>query len=290
MNEQKTMLKKRLREILSDILPRETLNSIYNSYDIVGDIAIIRLTETSEKYSKTIAETIMKIHRNLKTVLAQTTSVHGEFRLRELIYVAGENKTVALHRESGCVFLVDVKKCYFSPRLFYERMRIAKQVNPGEVILNMFAGVGCFSVVIAVHSAAAKIYSIDINPAAIQFMRENVKLNRVYARVIPIFGDAKQVIDKKLHSVVDRVLMPLPEKAFTYLPFAILSLKKTGGWIHYYDFEHFKKGENLIEKTEHKVRKELERLRVSFEIPYGRVVRTVGPNWCQTVLDIEVTS
>jgi len=288
MNEQKTMLKKRLREILSPTLSKEALNFIYNSYDIVGDIAIVRLTNSSERYGEAIAETIMKVHKNVKTVLAQTTSVHGDFRLRELKYIAGENKTTTFHRESRCLFLVDVKRCYFSPRLFYERMRIAKQVKPGEIVLNMFAGVGCFSIVIAVHSAAMKIYSIDINPIAVQFMQENVKLNRVYARVIPIFGDAKEVISKKLRHVADRVLMPLPEKAFNYLPFALSSLKKTGGWIHYYDFEHFKKGENPVEKTRRKVSEELEKLRVSFKIPYGRIVRSVGPNWFQTVLDIKV--
>ncbi len=172
-----------------------------------------------------------------------------------------------------------MKECALQTRLSLEKL-----------FLNMFAGVGCFSIVIAVHSAATKIYSVDVNPDAIYFMRENVRLNRVYARVIPIFGDAKEVINKKLCYVADRVLMPLPEKAFAYLPFALLSLKKTGCWIHYYDFEHFKKGENPVEKNRDKIVKELERLHVSFRIPYGRVVRTVGPNWCQTVLDIEVAS
>jgi len=84
--------------------------------------------------------------------------------------------------------------------------------------------------------------------------------------------------------------MPLPEKAFEYLPFALLGLKKIGGLIHYYDFECFKKNENPVGKTKNKICGELEKLHVSFEIPYGRIVRTVGPNWCQIVLDIEVAS
>jgi len=193
MNEQKAILKKRLREILSNTFSKETLNFIYNSYDIIGDIAIIRLTNSSEEYGKIIAATIMKVHKNIETVLAQTTSVHGDFRLRELKYVAGENKTTTVHKESGCLFLVDVEKCYFSPRLFHERLRVAKQVKHGEIVVNMFAGVGCFSIMIAVHSAAAKIYSVDINPMAIHCMQENVRLNRVYAKVIPTFGDAKKL-------------------------------------------------------------------------------------------------
>ncbi|MDH5747447.1 MAG: class I SAM-dependent methyltransferase family protein, partial [Candidatus Bathyarchaeota archaeon] len=114
-------MKRRLRKILSVTLPPEELTYIYNSYDIVGDVAIIRLTDASKKYSQIIAEAIMKAHKNVKTVLAQTSPICGDFRLRKLEFVAGENKTVPVHKESGCLFSVDVEKCYFSPRLFYER-------------------------------------------------------------------------------------------------------------------------------------------------------------------------
>jgi len=283
-------VKKRLKTLLSEVLPPEEISHIYNSYDIVGDIAIIRLTEESRKYSQIIADTIMKVHKNVRTVLAQTSSVHGDYRLRKLEHIAGEKRTTTVHRESGCLFLVDVDKCYFSPRLFYERMRIAKLVRDGETVVNMFAGVGCFSLVIAKHSNAAKIYSIDINPIAVQYMRENVKLNRAFGRVIPIEGDAKEIILKMLHGVADRVLMPLPEKALEYMPYALLALKEGGGWIHYYDFEHASKGENAVEKVKLKVAQRLKSLGVMFEIPFGRIVRTTGPNWYQIVLDIKAYS
>lgn len=279
-------MKKRLRKILSEFLPSKELNHIYNSYDIVGDIAIIRLTEKSKKYSKIIADAIMNIHKNVKTVLAQISPVHGDFRLRKLEYIAGEKRTTTVHKESGCLFSVDVEKCYFSPRLFYERTRVAKQVKNGEIILNMFAGVGCFSIVIAKHSNAKKIYSVDINPIAIQYMQENIRLNRVYGKVVVLEGDAKDIARKKLWCAVNRVLMPLPEKAFEYLPYALSALKNSEGWIHYYDFEHAAKNENPMEKVKLKVAEKLESMEVKFEIPFSRVVRTTGPNWHQIVLDI----
>jgi len=280
-------LRKHLRKILSEFLPPDELVYVSNSYDILGDIAILRLTGTSRKHSQIIAEAIMSIHKNVKTVLAQTSPVRGDFRLRKLEYIAGENKAITLHKESGCLFSVNVGECYFSPRLFYERMRIAKQVRKGEVIVNMFAGVGCFSIVIAKYSNAEKLYSIDINPVAVQNMQENVRLNRVYGKVMPILGDAKEVIEKTLCHVADRVIMPLPEKAFEYLPYALLALKKAGGWIHYYDFEHAKKNEDPIVKVRLKVAEKLGSLGVAFEIPFGRVIRTTGPNWYQIVLDIK---
>jgi tRNA (guanine37-N1)-methyltransferase len=100
--------------------------------------------------------------------------------------------------------------------------------------------------------------------------------------------DARGVIEKRLRCVADRVLMPLPEKTLEYLPYALLSLKKAGGWIHYYDFEHAKKKENPIQKAKLKVTEKLESLSVAFEIPFGRVVRTTDPNWHQVVLDLIV--
>ena len=276
-----------MRKILSEFLPSDELVYVYNSYDIVGDMAILRLIDKSRKHGQIIAKAIMSVHKNVKTVLAQTSPVHGDFRLRKMEYIAGENKTTTVHKESGCVFSVNVGECYFSPRLFYERMRIAKQVRNGEVIVNMFAGVGCFSIVISKHSDAEKVYSIDINHAADQNMQENVRLNRAYGKVMPILGDAKDVIEKRLCHVADRVLMPLPEKAFEYLPYALLALKKSGGWIHYYDFEHAQKNEDPIVKIKLKVAEKLGSLGIAFEIPFGRVVRSTGPNWYQIVLDIK---
>ncbi|MEM2987456.1 MAG: class I SAM-dependent methyltransferase family protein [Candidatus Bathyarchaeia archaeon] len=283
-------MKKRLKTLLSEFIPLGELSNICNSYDIVGDIAIIRLTEKSRQNGQIIANSIMKVHKNVRTVLVQTSPVHGNYRLRKLEHVAGEKRTTTIHRESGCLFSVDVNKCYFSPRLFYERMRIAKLVGDGETIVNMFAGVGCFSLVIAKHTNAAKIYSIDINPIAVQYMKENVRLNRAFGRVIPILGDAKEIIQKMLRHVADRVLMPLPEKAFEYLPYALIALKNREGWIHYYDFEHAGKNENAVEKVKMKISERLEDLGVKFDIPFGRIVRTTGPNWYQVVLDIKMCS
>jgi tRNA (guanine37-N1)-methyltransferase len=281
-------LKRRLRKILSEILPQEELAYVYNSYDIVGDVAIIRLTEISKEYDQIIAEAIMNVHKNVKTVLAQTSPVRGDFRLRKVKYVVGENKITTVHKEFGCLFSVDVEKCYFSSRLLYERMRVAKQVMEGEVVVNMFAGVGCFSIIMARHSEVEKIYSVDVNQVAIKYMQENIRLNRVYEKVIPIEGDVKEIVGKRLRHIADRILMPLPEKAFAYLPYALLALKKMGGGMHYYDFEHARKNENPIEKVKLKVTEKLESLGVAFKFPFGRVVRTIGPNWYQVVLDIAV--
>jgi tRNA (guanine37-N1)-methyltransferase len=282
-------LRKRLRRLLSRVLSQNELAYICNSYDIIGDIAIIRVTEGIREYGEIVAEAIMQVHRNVETVLAQTSPVRGDFRLRKLELVAGKDKTVTIHRENGCLFSVDLEECYFSPRLSYERMRIARLVQTEETVVNMFAGVGCFSIAMAKHSNVHRVYSIDTNPTAIRYMKDNIRLNRVYGRVIPVQGDAKEVTENRLRHVANRVLMPLPRKALEYLPHALLTLKNQAkGWINYYDFEHANKSENPTEKAKLKVTERLKNLGVAFEVPFGRVVRTTGPNWYQIVLDINV--
>jgi tRNA (guanine37-N1)-methyltransferase len=114
-------------------------------------------------------------------------------------------------------------------------MRIASLVKPGEVVANLFAGVGCYSIVIAKHSQAALIYSIDINPAAFNYARENIRLNKVGDKVIPLLGDAREIVERELRGAADRVLMPLPERARDFLDTAFLALKPKGGVIHFYD-------------------------------------------------------
>jgi len=169
-------------------------------------------------------------------------------------------------------------------------MRIARQVESGEVLVNMFAGVGCFSIIVAKHSDVLKAHSIGVNPVAFQFMRENIRRNGVYGKVIPLLGDVKQAVEKRLAHVADRVLMPLPEKACKYLPYALLALKKSGGWIHYYDFEYANKNESPVERVKSKVVERLYHMDVDSVIQLGQIVRTTGPNRHQVVLDIRVNS
>jgi len=281
-------LKKRLRNRLPYILTSNGSPGVYNSFDIVGEIAVIKLIDSSTENASIVANEIMSRHKNVKTVLAQSSSISGDYRIRNLLHLAGENKTHTLYKESGCIFAVDLKTCYFSPRLSGERRRIAQLIKPNEVIVNMFAGVGCFSIIIAKKVNSARVFSIDINPTAVQYMKENVRINRVYGKVLPLEGDSKAIIQNNLQGVADRVIMPLPEKALEYLPSAISALKPKGGWIHYHCFEHAEKNEDPIKNAALKLIPQLSRSNVDFEINLIRLIRKVGPNWHQIVADINI--
>jgi tRNA (guanine37-N1)-methyltransferase len=283
-------LRIRLKEKLAGTLPPQTLSGVYSSFDLIGDIAIIKTPPDNRQAAEAIAKQILLTHKGVKTVLSPTSGVKGEHRIRTLRLLAGEDKTVTKCKEVGCTFAVDVEKCYFSPRLSHERLRIASQVSPGETVVNMFSGVGCFGVIIAKTVPQTTVHSIDINPVAYQYMVENIRFNRVYGRVHPILGDSKTVVQTQLQHVADRVLMPLPEKALEYLPTAVSALKKSGGWIHYYDFEHAAGEEDPGEKTEQKVSQALDGLGVRYLFAHSRIIRSIGPNWYQTVLDIQVAA
>jgi len=278
----------RLREYLAGRLEDWELKILPGSYDIVGDIAVIRIPNDLRHRAKEIAKAIMEINRHVKTVLNQVSPVSGSFRLRRLEWIMGEKRTVTIHREYGCLFKVDLEKCYFSPRLSYERFRVAELVRPSETVINMFAGVGCFSILIAKRSKVDKVYSIDLNPWAIKYAIENIRLNGVEHIVEAILGDAKMIIEERFVETADRVLMPLPEKAYEYLDYAIEALKPNGGTIHYYDFIHAGKDEDPICKVKEKISRKLNKFGFDFKFEFGRIVRTVGPRWFQVVLDVRV--
>ncbi len=253
--------------------------------DIIGDLAVVRLPPLSSEVERRIAEAIMEVHRNVKGVFAQASPVSGEFRLRKLRHLAGVNRLETVHREHGCLFKVNLAEAYFSPRLQHERLRVARLIRPGEVVVNFFAGVGCFSILAAKHARPAKVYSIDLNPKAYQFMVENILLNKVMGVVEPILGDAARVVEERLSGVADRVLLPLPALARQYLPSALKCLKASGGWIHYYDFVQAAKSFEALGKGGNLIPSSLEGFKL--EIAYSRIVRSVGPRWWQIVLDVK---
>jgi tRNA (guanine37-N1)-methyltransferase len=274
-----------LKNVLSSILAPDEVAQLYSAFDQIGDIIIIKIPHDLIPKKKLIADTILANVKTAKAIFAQVSPVKGDYRVRDLEFVAGENRTITEHREHGCRFKVDVAKTYFSPRLSTERLRIASMVGERETIVNMFAGVGTFSILMTKINKTCKVYSIDSNIVAVELCEINARLNRVQDRVVSIYGDAAKVIEGTLVGQADRVLMPLPERAKEFVESAVLALKKKGV-VHY--FTHIKADSkkasqelalqnvhNAFSKYNHNVQK-------------IRVVREVGPRIYQIVADISV--
>jgi tRNA (guanine37-N1)-methyltransferase len=225
-----------LLDLLESQLPPHLMINLPHAIDFVGEIAIIEIPPELEPYKKIIGEALLEVHNNIRTVLAKAGVVHGAYRLRQFKVIAGEPSTETLHKESGCLFRVDVAKAYFSPRLSNEHKRIGSLVREGETVVDLFAGVGPFPILIAKNHEKVRVYAIDANPKAVDYIRTNIRLNRVLSKVHPLLGDARQITTEKLSGVADRVIMNLPEKAIDYVDAACSALKSEGGIIHLYCF------------------------------------------------------
>ena len=273
------VLKKALENILSD----EYIKDLVSAFDQIGDIIIVRIPDSLISKKKIIGKALLEQVKTAKTVFHQSSPVEGDFRTRNLELIVGDEKTETEYKENGCRFIVDVEKAFFSPRLSTERERIANLVNDNDVIINMFGGVGMFSL-LAAKKKSCTVYNIDINPVASKLCEENIKLNKLKGKVISLNGDATKIIKEQLQDKADRVLMLLPERSDEFLDTAISSLKKNGV-IHYYSHIHAEKKQDAPKLSEEHF---LNINKIQAEILDSRVVRPVGPRFYQTVVDIKI--
>ena len=264
------------REVVN--VPEKVKPLLPSSFDIIGDIAIIELPDELKPYGKAIGEAILKVHRHIKAVFAKGSKVEGEYRVRELVHLAGENRTETIHRENGIRLKLDVAKVYFSPRLATERMRIFRKTRPGEVVFDMFAGVGPYSILLA--KKAKLVFACDLNPWAVRYLEENVRLNKTN-NVIPVLGDVRKVAGK---IKADRVIMNLPKFADRFLREAMLSVKP-GGVIHYYGFGP---EEDLYSEHEAKIKAVARELGLNVEFLERRKVRPYAPRQFNIAIDFRI--
>jgi len=276
-----------LKDELRGILSEKELKKLVKSFDIIGSrekaVAIIEIPEELKSKEKIIGKAIMKIHKNVRSVLKQTSPRKGKLRLRKYKLILGDKNTEVLHKESGCKFLLDPRKVYFSVRESAERLRIAEKVRDGEKILVMFGGVAPFPIVIAKKKNVEKIYSVELNPKAHKYAIKNVILNKVGNKVIPFFGDVREICPL-LGERFDRILMPLPEKAYEYLDLAF-SCSKKGTIIHLYGISEEK---NLFKDLEEKIIPIAKKLGIKYKVTEKRKVLPYGPRKWKVCLEILV--
>ncbi len=249
------------------------------AYEHIGDIAII---DRQQAQAQRVAQVLLKQNR-IKTVLQAETSVTGEYRTRSLSILAGERRTRTLYRENKCRYLIDLSKVYFTPRLATERARIADKIHDGAIVVDMFAGVGPFSILIAKRSPRAHVIAIDKNPDAIRYLKENVKLNKV-ENVKIIDRDARDAV--KEISGADHVIMNLPHSAIEFLD-AAFGVLKNGGIIHFYAIAH----ENDLFDGILKRIEDIAELSGFHIVPLDkRVVRPYAPYQFNICIDFQVLS
>ena len=271
-----------MTELLQGKLTEEEIEELKKSFDIIGDVVILEIPEDLEAHKKEIGQAALQFTKR-KTVYMKRSAVKGVTRVRELELLAGEDNPITIHKEHGTRLKLDVKNVYFSPRLATERKRVQEATQDGEEILDMFAGIGPFPIVIA-KEKNVNITAVDINEYAIKYLNENIKLNKLKdnAHITAICGDTNEVAANELKGKkFDRLIMNLPGLAPEFLDLAV-SLCKDGGVIHYYEFsDGFSQGIERAQIACEKQNKEVEILNT-------RKVKSSSPGMWHVAIDCKI--
>ena len=273
---------KSIRTALSHILSEDQIVELGSSYDIVGHVLIIELVQALMEKKREIGEALLS-WLPVDTVALKTFPTSGVKRVKGFEVIAGSPSLETTHKENGLQFRLDLTKVFFNPRLGAERHRVAGLCRNSAIVIDMFAGVGPFSITISRMSGleGAKIYAIDSNEDAIGYLLHNVRLNRAW-KVTGILGDSCMETPRIARKVgkADDVIMNLPGSSNLFLPAAAASLK-IGGMIHYY---------RLAPKV--KARKQIEDelgSAGSFKIKVHREVESYSPSKSIFVTDAVLT-
>jgi tRNA wybutosine-synthesizing protein 2 len=220
-----------IKKNLADEIPSELLCKITDKWEKIGHVLIISLPSFFDKYKKIIGEVYADV-LDCKTVLNDTGGISGEFREPETELIFGSSDTTTIHKENDVKYKLDPQKVMFSSGNMNERIRMANISKPEEIIVDLFAGIGYFTLPIAVYSRPKHIFAIEKNPVSYDFLCENIVLNDVTDIVEPIKGDNRDVTPE---NVADRVVMGYFGATIRFLPTAFRCLSDNCGIIHFQD-------------------------------------------------------
>lgn len=273
--------KKDIKSEVKKKLTKKELDHLRRAFDIIGDIAILEVPPELVKKQKLIAETLLKLQKNVNTVLKKA-GIHGtEFRTQPMRWLAGKKTKETVHKEHGIRLKLNVEKVYFSPRLSTERKRIAQQVRPGERILVMFSGCAPYPCVIAKNTEAKEIVGIEINPAGHDYGVENIRLNKI-SNVTLINADVRDAVPL-FKPKFDRIVMPLPKSAGDFLDTALSAAKK-GTIINFYAFEERGKFRKAHERIKNACKKSKKSCRILRTVKCGQH----SPNMFRICVDFKI--
>jgi len=216
-------------EVLAEIdIPENLKKKLPRKWEQLGHVLVLKIPKELEPRKEEVARAYAKV-LEADAVLMDTGGISGQFREPVMELLLGEN-TDTVHVENQVRFSLDAARLMFSSGNVDERIRMSKLPKPGEVVVDMFAGIGYFSVPMAVHSKPARIISHEINPLAFEYLKRNIALNNVRDRIKPVLGNCLDAEE----GIADRVVMGYVGTTHEYLPKAMRILRGKGV-IHYHE-------------------------------------------------------
>lgn len=286
--------KEQLEQKLKDKIKEENLKLLPTGFQRIGEIIILNLKPELNNFKKEIGQACLELFPKIKTIFNKTGEITGEFREPqiEILAFSGKNPiTEAITTENACKYKFDVTKVMFAKGNLNERVRIAKQVKKTEIILDMFAGIGYFSVPIGVIGKPKKVYSIEKNPNSVYYLKENLKLNKI-ENIFEVFNEDNRIIIEQLAKKgikVDRIVMgylPPPMEFFE----DALKLAKKGTILHYECLisDELEKKNKDVEEIMKQIENKAKNAGLKIKLLSINYVKGYRPRINHEVLDLEI--
>jgi len=270
----------KIKNSLSNEISTYLLKYLPDKWEKIGDVLIIKLNKNLTKYKSIISMEYAK-YLQCKTILNNIGGISGDYRKPNLELLYGSKETETVHVENGIRYKLDPQQIMFSSGNMDERIRMSNISNEREIVVDLFAGIGYFSLPIAVYCKPQKIFSCEINPVAFNYLCDNIALNDVTSIVYPILGDNKKVAPA---NIADRVIMGFLDKTYKYFPIAINCLKNHWGIVHYHDNFPI----NLSPKKPLEIIKEFAKKNdINAKVLNYRSIKSYAPGINHYVFDIE---
>ncbi|HEC77209.1 MAG TPA: class I SAM-dependent methyltransferase family protein [Thermoplasmatales archaeon] len=265
-------IKNKLRKKISE----NDFKNLPRKWEKFGDVLILKMDKIEKK--EKVAEVYAKVLK-CKSVLEDVEGIKGVERKPVFNFVYG-NDALTVHVENGIKYKFDASKIMFSSGNIDERIRMAKVAGKKEVVVDMFAGIGYFTLPIAVYSKS-RVYACEINPIAYEFLKENISLNGVNNLVEPIFGDCRIVAPRR---VADRVIMGY-FNSIDFLEYAIEILRNEG-IIH---FHQKCREEDFPEKILGEIKKICKKYKKKVDVLFYRRIKSYAPHIIHGVIDLKIS-
>ncbi|XP_047946212.1 tRNA (guanine(37)-N1)-methyltransferase 2 isoform X2 [Salvia hispanica] len=162
--------------ILKQILPPGL--DVPSSFETIGHIAHLNIPDELLPYKDVIAKVIYdKNYPRIKTIVNKVGSITNEFRVPKFEVLAGDSDMVTEVKQYGATFKLDYSLVYWNSRLEHEHLRLISKFHTGDVVCDMFAGIGPFAIPAA--QKGCQVYANDLNPDSVRYLNINAQTNKV---------------------------------------------------------------------------------------------------------------